>query len=68
MVHGRKGLWSDAVVAYVHEYLFAVGCAQFLAGRLRLPRDGHGLSHTGTGVALPVAPLLCNYLGGYSQI
>ena len=46
------------VLPYVDEYLFALGGAQFLAGRLRLPRDGYGHPDTGAHVALPVAPLL----------
>ena len=45
-------------IAHVDEYLFTVGCARLLAGRLRLPRDGYGYADTGAHVALPTAPLL----------
>ena len=51
-------LWSDAVAPYVDEYLFAVGCAQFLAGRIGVPHDGYGRLVAGDHLALPPATLL----------
>ena len=43
---------------HVDEYLFPLGCAEFLAGRLGFPRDGYGWCHPVADVALPAATLL----------
>ena len=51
-------LWTDAVVAHVHECLFAVGSAQYFYGRLGISVDRYGRSLAGYGVAVPLAPLL----------
>ena len=54
----RLHLRSDAFASNVDEYLFAVGCAQFLAGRIRFPHDGYGRLFAGDDLALPLASLL----------
>ena len=51
-------LWTDAVVAHVHECLLTVGGAQYFYGRLGISVDRYGRSLAGYGVAVPLAPLL----------
>ena len=50
-------LRTHALAPYVYECQFAVGCAQHLDGRFRLPRYGHGRRPAVALVAVPPAPL-----------